>query len=110
MGLDYAAKQTLLKLLKTWREDGMAILMVTHDVELAVQAADRIILLENGLVIADGDPVEVLAKAPTFAPQVAKIFPGKGWLTVNDVIGDHGCPPILRLKPGCMIFRIETEG
>ncbi len=87
-GLDYAAKQTLLKLLKTWQKDGMAILMVTHDVELAVQVADRIILLENGLVIADGDPVEVLANAPTFAPQVAKIFPGKGWLTVKDVIGD----------------------
>jgi energy-coupling factor transport system ATP-binding protein len=87
-GLDYAAKQTLLKLLKNWREDGMAILMVTHDVELAVQAADRIIRLENGMVIADGDPVEVLAKDSTFAPQVAKIFPGRGWLTVNDVIGD----------------------
>ncbi len=87
-GLDYAAKQTLLKLLKNWREGGMAILMVTHDVELAVQAADRIILLENGKVSADGDPVEVLAKDSTFAPQVAKIFPGRGWLTVNDVIGD----------------------
>ncbi len=87
-GLDYAAKQTLLKLLKAWREEGKAILMVTHDVELAVQAADRIILLENGLVIADGDPADVLAKASTFAPQVAKIFPGSGWLTVNDVIGD----------------------
>ncbi len=87
-GLDYAAKQTLLKLLKNWRDEGMAILMVTHDVELAVQAADRIILLENGKVSADGDPVEVLAKDSTFAPQVAKIFPGRGWLTVNDVIGD----------------------
>ncbi len=87
-GLDYAAKQTLLKLLKSWREEGMAILMVTHDVELAVQAADRIILLENGLVTADGDPSEVLAKDSTFAPQVAKIFPGRGWLTVNDVVGE----------------------
>jgi energy-coupling factor transport system ATP-binding protein len=87
-GLDYAAKQTLLKLLKTWRDDGMAVLMVTHDVELAVQAADRIILLENGQIIADGDPAVVLANAPTFAPQVAKIFPGRGWFTVDDVIGD----------------------
>ena len=86
-GLDYAAKHTLVMLLKTWRDDGMAILMVTHDVELAVQAADRIILLENGVVTADGAPVEVLASAPTFAPQVAKIFPGMGWLTVNDIIG-----------------------
>ena len=86
-GLDYEAKRILLMLLHTWREDGMAILMVTHDVELAVQAADRVILLENGLVTADGSPVKVLANSPTFMPQVAKIFPGRGWLTVHDVIG-----------------------
>jgi energy-coupling factor transport system ATP-binding protein len=87
-GLDYAAKLTLLKLLHTWRDEGMAIMMVTHDVELAVQAADRIIMLENGLVTADGSPEEVLANSTTFMPQVAKIFPNRGWLTVKDVIGD----------------------
>lgn len=87
-GLDYSAKQTLLALLKSWRSDGMAILLVTHDVELAVQAADRIILLENGMVSADGDPAEVLDRFPTFASQVAKIFPGRGWMTVNDVLGE----------------------
>jgi energy-coupling factor transport system ATP-binding protein len=87
-GLDYAAKQTLLSLLHTWRDEGMAILMVTHDVELAVQAADRIILMENGLVTAEGVPVDVLANSPTFTSQVAKIFPDRGWLTVNDVIGE----------------------
>jgi energy-coupling factor transport system ATP-binding protein len=86
-GLDYAAKLTLLNLLKAWREEGMAILMVTHDVELAVQAADRIILLKDGLVIADGRPVDVLTESSTFAPQVLKIFPGQGWLTVSDVFG-----------------------
>lgn len=87
-GLDYEAKQILLKLLHTWRDEGMAILMVTHDVELAVQAADRIIILENGMVTADGAPVEVFKHAPIFASQVAKIFPDRGWLTVNDVVGD----------------------
>jgi len=87
-GLDYRAKLTLLKLLQTWRSEGMAILMVTHDVELAVQAADRIILLENGLVKADGLPEEVLEQSTTFTSQVAKVFPNRGWLTVNDVIGD----------------------
>ncbi len=88
-GLDYAAKLTLLKLLRSWRADGMAILMVTHDVELAVQAADRIILLESGLIVADGLPAEVLAGSPTFQSQVAKIFPGEQWLTVNDVLGEQ---------------------
>lgn len=86
-GLDYQAKQVLLSLLRGWREDGMAILMVTHDVELAVQAADRVILMEKGLISADGEPWEVLNRSSTFAPQVVKIFPDRGWLTVEDVIG-----------------------
>lgn len=86
-GLDYAAKQILLSLLRSWRDEGMAILLVTHDVELAAQAADRVILLERGLVSADGSPREVLLKSSTFTPQIARIFPGQGWLTVADVVG-----------------------
>jgi energy-coupling factor transport system ATP-binding protein len=86
-GLDYAAKKILLNLLRVWCAEGMAILMVTHDVELAVQAADRVILLENGLITHDGSPGEVLLHSPVFSPQVAKIFPGRGWLTVDDAIG-----------------------
>jgi energy-coupling factor transport system ATP-binding protein len=88
-GLDYLAKQTLADLLRGWRDEGMAILMVTHDVELAVQVADRVILLENGLVSADGSPHTVLANSTTFSPQVAKIFPGRGWLTIKDAIGGY---------------------
>jgi energy-coupling factor transport system ATP-binding protein len=86
-GLDYRAKQILLELLRGWREEGMTILMVTHDVELAVQAAGRIILLENGLITADGLPEEVLSKSTVFSSQVAKVFPGRGWLTIDDAIG-----------------------
>lgn len=86
-GLDYHAKHILLYLLRGWREEGMAILLVTHDVELAVQAADRMIILDNGLITADGEPDKVLAVSPVFSPQMAKIFPGMGWLTVEDAIG-----------------------
>ncbi len=86
-GLDYTAKRTLLNLLRNWRHEGMAILLVTHDVELAAQAADRLILLENGLLAAQGSPDEVLSGSPIFAPQVARIFPGRGWITVRDVLG-----------------------
>jgi energy-coupling factor transporter ATP-binding protein EcfA2 len=86
-GLDYAAKQTLVNLLHRWRDEGMSILLVTHDVELAAQAADRVILLENGLVSADGNPHVVLKKASHFTPQVARIFPDQEWLNVDEVIG-----------------------
>jgi energy-coupling factor transport system ATP-binding protein len=85
-GLDYLAKQELMALLKQWREDGMAIVLVTHDVELAAALADRVVLMSQGEVIADGPPAEVLGSSPLFAPQVARLFPNMGWLTAEDVL------------------------
>jgi len=86
-GMDYQAKQEIVRLLREWQAAGMAVLMVTHDVELAVQAADRVVLLSQGQVIADDTP-SVLTASPLFAPQVAQLFPGTEWLTVDDVLKD----------------------
>jgi energy-coupling factor transport system ATP-binding protein len=85
-GLDYIAKHGLLDLLRGWRESGMAVLLVTHDVELAAAAADRAVLLEQGQVKASGSPAEVLGRSPHFAPQMAQLFPESGRLTVEDVM------------------------
>jgi energy-coupling factor transport system ATP-binding protein len=85
-GLDYPAKRRLSHLLRQWRDDGLAILLVTHDVELAAQLADRVILMSQGEIIADGAPRTVLANSPQFAPQVARLFPETGWLTVEEVL------------------------
>jgi energy-coupling factor transport system ATP-binding protein len=85
-GLDYAAKQGLLELLHEWRNAGGAVLVVTHDVELVAALTNRVILLSQGEVIASGTPAEVLGASPLFAPQVARLFPGRGWLTVGDVL------------------------
>lgn len=85
-GLDYRAKQKLVDLLRRWQSEGLAILLVTHDVELAALAANRVVLLSQGEVIANGSPGEVLASSPLFAPQVARLFPETGWLTVADVL------------------------
>jgi energy-coupling factor transport system ATP-binding protein len=86
-GLDYLAKQELVALLRQWRADGMAIVLVTHDVELAAALADRVVLMSQGEIIADGEPSAVLGSSPLFAPQVARLFPDTGWLTAEDVLG-----------------------
>jgi energy-coupling factor transport system ATP-binding protein len=86
-GLDYQAKKDLIRLLRKWRESGMAILLVTHDVELAASVADRVALMDQGEIIMRGDPGLVLGSSPLFAPQVARLFPGTGWLTPEDVLG-----------------------
>ena len=84
-GLDYDAKAALVRLLCRWRGRGMAIALVTHDVELAAQLADRVVLMSQGQVIATGAPATVMAASPLFAPQVARLFPGSGWMTTDDV-------------------------
>jgi len=85
-GLDYVAKQRLFELLRGWRDQGMAVLLVTHDVELVAAVADRVMVLSQGEVIARGDPAEVLGTSPLFAPQVARLFPNTGLLTVAEVL------------------------
>ncbi|NTW01241.1 MAG: ABC transporter ATP-binding protein, partial [Oscillochloris sp.] len=85
-GLDYAAKADLAGLLRQWRDAGAAILLVTHDVEFVATVADRVLVLGRSGLIAQGTPQAVLGSSPLFAPQVARLFPGSGWLTVADVL------------------------
>jgi energy-coupling factor transport system ATP-binding protein len=87
-GLDYHAKETLVRLLRTWQAEGTAIILTTHDVELAAQAAERVVMLQEGQVIADAPP-ESLTDSPLFSPQVAQLFPDRGWLTPEDALSDQ---------------------
>jgi len=89
-GMDYAAKEDLVRLLREWQKEGSAILLVTHDVELAALAADRIVVLSGGTTIADDAPSQICASIPLFQPQIASLFPGTGWLTVNDALAGLG--------------------
>jgi len=85
-GLDYRAKAQLLDLLRAWRAEGLAILLVTHDVELVAEAADRVIVMEQGEIVAQGNPTEVLRASSMFTPQIARLFPDSEWLTVGDAL------------------------
>ncbi|MFF5160003.1 ABC transporter ATP-binding protein [Streptomyces sp. NPDC000348] len=84
-GLDYAAKARLVTILRELAAGGHAIVMATHDVELAAELAHRVVLLAEGEVIADGPSAEVVVASPSFAPQVAKILAPQQWLTVSQV-------------------------
>ena len=86
-GLDRQAKEALVALWRGWLAEGAALLLVTHDVEMAATIATRTIMLSQGEVIAAGPTRDVLAGSPQFAPQMARLFPGRGWLTVQDVLG-----------------------
>ncbi|MFB8399400.1 ABC transporter ATP-binding protein [Streptomyces yangpuensis] len=84
-GLDYAAKARLIEVLRGLAADGHAVVLATHDVELAAELADRVVILAGGEVVADGPTAEVVVSSPAFAPQVAKVLAPGHWLTVSQV-------------------------
>ncbi|MFB7262275.1 ABC transporter ATP-binding protein [Streptomyces nojiriensis] len=84
-GLDYAAKVRLVEILRGLASDGHAIVLATHDVELAAELAHRVVILAGGEIVADGPTAEVVVSSPAFAPQVAKVLAPDPWLTVRQV-------------------------
>jgi iron complex transport system ATP-binding protein len=59
--LDLAHQAAMLRLVRTHCDDRQsAVVFVTHDVNLAAEFADRVMLLKNGRITAMGDPREVL--------------------------------------------------
>lgn len=84
-GLDYPTKARLARVLADLAGAGHAIVLATHDVELVAEVADRVVILAEGQVVADGPTLEVVTSSPMFAPQVAKILSPQTWLTVDQV-------------------------
>jgi len=61
--LDIGHQQQALELLDSLRaESGLTLLAAMHDLTLAAQYADRMVLLDGGKVVAEGAPVDVLSE------------------------------------------------
>ncbi len=44
------------------REKGMIVVMISHDINITAKYADRIVMIHDGRIFADGTPSEVLTK------------------------------------------------
>jgi branched-chain amino acid transport system permease protein len=58
-GLRFGEKQKLADLLRALRADGLAILLVEHDMTFVMNLADRVVVMEHGVVIAQGEPASI---------------------------------------------------
>jgi energy-coupling factor transport system ATP-binding protein len=74
-GMDRAAKGELADRLHAL---DTAVIVATHDPEFAVAVAERVVLLADGRVIADGPAREVLAGGWYFATETARVLGGLG--------------------------------
>ena len=77
-GMDRSRKEALALRLHELAQEGAAVIVATHDPEFAAQVADRVLLMGEGELIADGATAEVLAGGWYFATEVARVLGGAG--------------------------------
>lgn len=57
-GLDCDAAEALLSMIKNFAASGAGVVLITHDIELALSVSDMILLLEEGRTVLFGTPEE----------------------------------------------------
>ncbi|MGE5542821.1 MAG: ABC transporter ATP-binding protein [Bacillota bacterium] len=77
-GMDLRAKRSLVRLLREAVLAGAAVIVVTHDVDMAAACASRVIVMSGGEIVADAPPQVALDGALFYSPQVNKLF--KHWV------------------------------
>ncbi len=80
-GMDRARRDDLVRLIDGLSSRGAAVIVATHDVEFAACFAERVVLLGDGVVIADGAVEEILSGGWYFATEVARVLDLPGVIT-----------------------------
>jgi energy-coupling factor transport system ATP-binding protein len=79
IGQDASQKKKLGELIRTMNLEGKTVIVVTHDVEFAVEYLNRIIAMAKGEIIADGSSKRVLTnhrvlnECALLAPQMTQL-------------------------------------
>jgi energy-coupling factor transport system ATP-binding protein len=93
-GMDRTRKADLVALIGDLAGRGAGVVVATHDVEFAAEFAERVVLLGDGVVIADGPANEVLSGGWYFATEVARV------LDLPGVVTPEQGAPLLRGEGG----------
>ena len=84
-GMDTRHKLALVARTESLADAGAAVMIATHDAEFVAGFAERVVLMGQGDVIADGSPAEVLAGGWHFSTEVSRVLGGAaGALTAED--------------------------
>lgn len=81
-GLDWIGVQKIMKLLHQLHKEGTTLLMITHDMDIAVEYTERLIVLQKGYVLRDAPTwealsnFEILRQATILPPQICVLSQG----------------------------------
>ena len=103
-GLDPTTSKSIHELLLSLKESGTTIFLTTHDMNEATLLCDNLALLNQGKLIEQGKPADIIQKyninkrlRVTYADHQEKVFPFSDLTKLNtkDVVAIHSCEPTL---------------
>ena len=107
--LDVTVRTQILDLLgQLQRKNGMAVLMITHDLNLVRRFADRIAVMENGVIVEQGAVKDVFAN-----PQHAytkKLMDSKPTRDVEEIPANASLPHVIQAKNLRVTYPVSVPG
>lgn len=92
--LDLAHEMSLFELLDTLAADGIAVLIVSHQLNLVARFARNVVLLHRGRVAAAGSPAEVMQ-----APLLERVYEWPLVVSRDPAVGSPSLVPLRRSAP-----------
>lgn len=72
-GMNPAETESFMRLVERLRAEGLTILLVEHDMRMVMGVSDRVAVLNQGRIIAEGTPTEIQRN-----PEVIRAYLGQG--------------------------------
>jgi microcin C transport system ATP-binding protein len=105
--LDVTLRQQILELLADLqRQTGMAVLLITHDLNLVRRFADRVAVMENGYLVEQG-PVSAVFEQPRH-PYTRKLIESRPTREVQEPVA--GRPPIMQARQLRVSYPVPIPG
>ena len=107
--LDVTVRTQILNLLgELQRKNGMAVLIITHDLNLVRRFADRIAVMENGVIVEQG-AVQAVFASPQHA-YTQKLMDSKPTRDVLEAPGDTELPAVMQAKGLRVSYPVRLPG
>ncbi|MGH3776545.1 MAG: ABC transporter ATP-binding protein [Pseudonocardiaceae bacterium] len=106
-GLDPQARHLLWDRLFRLKQQGVTLIITTHYMDEAEQLCDRLVVMNGGLIVAEGSPGELIARYSTREVLELRFQPGDqlSWLDVVDGLADR----IEKLPDRLLLYTVDGE-
>ncbi|GAC1597328.1 MAG: ABC transporter ATP-binding protein [Acidimicrobiales bacterium] len=101
-GVDPAGRLVIREVVRELRDRGVAVVLTTHELEEASKLADRVVIIDQGLVVGSGTPAELMASGGG-----SDIRFGAPAGIDTAVLGAHLGAPVSEEQPG--EYRVDAE-